>query len=231
MCKMLKVCLFMPVLFTSLWLNAAENQLSDEEKVAEWELLFDGQNISQWRNFKQQTLSEKWQAVGGELILTEKEAGDLVSKKQYADFELQLDWKISEVGNSGILLRADENGEHIYSHALEIQILDNERHPDNKLATRRSGSLYDLQASPESSHKLAEQWNHVRIVFKGMHLQVWQNEVQTVDILIGSKDWDTRLAASKFKTWPDFGLNHVGYIGLQDHGDTVAFKNIKIKAL
>ena len=88
-----------------------------------------------------------------------------------------------------------------------------------------------MQASPPSSHKPAEQWNHVRIVFRGMNLNVWQNDVQTVDILVGSADWQERLANSKFKTWPSFGLNYEGFIGLQDHGDHVAFKNIKIKKL
>lgn len=219
------------VLFLAIKVHAVDNQLSDAEINQGWESLFDGHDLTKWRNFKQQTLSEKWQALNGELTLTEKNAGDIVSKKQYADFELQLDWKVSAVGNSGILLRADETGEYIYSHALEVQILDNERHPDRILTTRRSGSLYDLQASPPESHKPAEQWNHVRIVFKGMHLQVWQNAVQTVDMLIGSDDWNTRLAASKFKTWPNFGVNKVGHIGLQDHDDVVAFKNIKIKAL
>lgn len=226
-----KFTVLMCILLLPLGVSANDNELSKAEQTEGWELLFNGNDLSHWRNFKKADLNPKWQAVQGELILTAKDAGDLVSKKQYADFELQLDWKVSEVGNSGILLRADELGDYVYSHALEVQILDNERHPDSKLATRRSGSLYDLQASPSESHKTAEQWNHVRIVFQGMHLQVWQNDVQTIDLLIGSEDWNTRLAASKFNTWPDFGVNKMGYIGLQDHGDVVAFKNIKIKAL
>jgi hypothetical protein len=226
-----KVGLLLSALLLSVSLGAQENQLSVTEKAEGWELLFNGHDVSQWRNFKQEVLNNKWQAVQGELTLTAKDAGDIVSKKQYADFELKLDWRISAVGNSGILLRADESGDYIYSHAVEVQILDNERHPDSKLTTRRSGSLYDLQASPPQSHKPAEEWNHVRIVFKGRQLQVWQNEVQTVDMLIGSEDWNARLAKSKFKTWPDFGVNRVGFIGLQDHGDVVAFKNLKIKTL
>jgi hypothetical protein len=208
-----------------------DNVLTETEIDEGWSLLFDGTDLSQWRNFKRLGLSSKWQAIEGEMRLIAKDAGDIVSQKAYRDFELQLDWNISAAGNSGIFLRVDEDAEYSYSHAVEIQILDNDRHPDSKLSTRRSGSLYDLQASPPSSHKPAEQWNHVRIVFQGMALSVWQNNVQTVDILLGSPDWQERLANSKFKTWPSFGLNQEGFIGLQDHGDHVAFKNIKIKIL
>tara|TARA_R110002153_G_scaffold199107_2_gene352561 strand:+ start:548 stop:1255 length:708 start_codon:yes stop_codon:yes gene_type:complete len=212
-------------------LLSQDNVLTQTEIQEGWSLMFDGADLSQWRNFKRSDLSSKWQAIEGEMRLNAKDAGDIVSKNAYRDFELQLDWNISSAGNSGIFLRVDEDAQYVYSHALEVQILDNEHHPDSKLSTRRSGSLYDLQASPPSSHKPAEQWNHVRIVFRGMNLNVWQNDVQTVDILVGSADWQDRLANSKFKTWPSFGLNYEGFIGLQDHGDHVAFKNIKIKKL
>lgn len=209
----------------------ATTQTNKSETPSNWHDLFDGSSVDNWRTYQQSDIAPGWRIIGDELVLSEKNAGDIISRTQYADFELQLDWNVAEGGNSGIFVRADERGKHIYSHALEIQILDNQRHPDSKLATRRSGSLYDLQASSAASQLPAEQWNHVRIVFKGTHLQVWQNSVQTVDIQIGSQAWQKALAQSKFKDWPNYGLNTQGYIGLQDHGDRVAFKNIKIKSL
>ena len=124
---------------------------------------------------------------------------------------------------------ADEVGEHIYSHAPEEQILDNERHSDNKFASHLSGSLYDIIASPVESQKVAGQWNQVRILLVNKSLKVWQNHVLTVDIVIGSKKWHDLVAKSKFKDWQGFASTDVGHIGLQDHSDPVAFKNIKIK--
>lgn len=219
------VCSFM------LSANHHDNSLTKDEKDAGWELLFNGKDMSQWRNFKSESLSPKWQIIDGAMVLSEKGGGDILTLKQYQDFELLLEWKIAEVGNSGIFILADEKGQHIYSHAPEVQILDNERHPDNKVDSRLSGSMYDMLASPKSSHKPAGEWNHIRIKLNDMHLQVWQNDINTLSIVIGSSGWDKLVASSKFATWQGFGKNKSGHIGLQDHGDIVAFKNIKIRAL
>ena len=106
----------------------------------------------------------------------------------------KLDWKISEVGNSGIFVLVDEQGPHIYSHAPEIQLLDNERHSDNKIDSHLSGSLYDLIASPPSSHRIAGEWNSITIRLQDRQLQVWQNNVKTTDIVIGSEQWQQLVA-------------------------------------
>ncbi|MBN7819253.1 DUF1080 domain-containing protein [Bowmanella yangjiangensis] len=211
--------------------SAADNQLSEKEKAEGWELLFDGQDLSQWRNFKRDTLSDKWQAKDGVLQLSGAGGGDILTKKTYENFELQVDWKISAGGNSGIFVLVDETGNAIYSHAPEIQILDDARHSDNKIDSHRSGSLYDLLAAPASAQKPAENWNHVVIRLEQGHLQVWQNDVVTTSIVIGSSSWNTLMAASKFANWDGFAKQHSGHIGLQDHGDPVYFKNIKIKEL
>ncbi|MEQ9023287.1 MAG: DUF1080 domain-containing protein [Pseudomonadales bacterium] len=209
--------------------HAGDNQLTDAEKTTGWRLLFDGHSMSQWRNYQQTGLSEKWQVKSGEMVLTEAGGGDILTKESFDNYELKIDWKISEVGNSGIFVMVDEEGPQIYSHAPEIQLLDNENHWDNKFDNRLSGSLYDLIASPKSSHKKAGEWNQVRILLEDTHLQVWQNQVQTVDIHIGSEQWDRLVAESKFATWEGFGQNAGGHIGLQDHGDVVSFKNIKVR--
>ena len=112
-----------------------------------------------------------------------------------------LEWNISLAGNSGVFVMADETGDYIYSHAPEIQIIDNERHPDTQVASHLSGSLYDLIASPADAHKPAGQWNQVRIKLLDNHLSVWQNNVLTTDILINSDEWKQLVQKSKFKNW------------------------------
>jgi hypothetical protein len=218
---------------------AQDNTLTAAERAAGWQLLFDGRDISHWRNFKRQGISDKWMAEDGAMTLSAGGGGDILTKQKFKDFDLRLEWKISAGGNSGILILVDEEGKQIYSHAPEIQILDNERHSDNSQASHLSGSLYDMVASPIESHKPAGEWNQVRIVFQAGRIQVWQNAVATVDIEIGSSAWNTALAASKFGSWwggllgdwEGFAEAREGYIGLQDHGDKVAFRNIKIKEL
>lgn len=210
--------------------KTADNQLSKEEQKAGWQLLFNGHDMSHWRNFKSDTLSSKWIIDDGAMLLTQG-GGDILTKKSYENFDLKLDWKISEVGNSGIFVLADELGKYIYSHAPEIQIIDNERHSDTEIDSHLSGSIYDLLTAPTAAHKPAMQWNTVRIKMLNNHLQVWQNGVSTASIVVGSSTWNTLVKNSKFATWPNFATSKKGRIGLQDHGDKVWFKNIKIKEL
>ena len=215
----------------SLSAGAADNQLTSQEQADGWQLLFDGKDRTQWRNFKQTGISELWQIEDGALKLAGKGGGDILTKATFDNFELKLDWKIAESGNSGVFVRVNETGNTIYAQAPEIQILDNERHPDNKLPSHRSGSLYDMIASPPASHKIAGQWNQLTIRLQQDQLTVWQNGVQTAAIKIGDSRWQQLLSTSKFATWPGFAATKKGHIGLQDHGDTVWFKNIKIKEL
>lgn len=210
---------------------AGENRLSSQEIAEGWKLLFDGKDFSQWRNFKKNDIDDKWIVDDEAMHLTGAGGGDILTKESYKNFELLIDWKISVAGNSGIFILADETGKQIYSHAPEIQILDNERHSDNKIDSHLSGSLYDMIASPKKSHKPAGKWNNVKILLNNGHLKVWQNQIQIVDIKIGSDQWNTLVANSKFATWKGFGVNSEGHIGLQDHSDPVWFKNIKIREL
>jgi len=210
---------------------APDNSLTAKEKSEGWSLLFNGKDMSQWKNFKKDTISPKWIISENCMVLTGRGGGDLITKKQYTNFDLKLEWKISEKGNSGIFIMADEKGKRIYSHAPEIQILDNERHNDRKKPNHRSGSLYDMITSPAESHKIAGKWNQVRIVIKDKNLKVWQNGIVTAEVTIDSPKWKELLGKSKFKSWSGFGKNTSGQIGLQDHGDKVSFKNLKIKAL
>ena len=207
------------------------NTLTEEEQAAGWQLLFNGEDMAQWRNFKKDSLHKKWVVQDGTMTLTKKGGGDIVTREQYGEFELQLEWKISEGGNSGIFVLVSEDGRKVYSKAPEIQILDNERHSDRKDPTHRSGSLYDLIAAPTESFRAAGQWNQVRIRLEDRRLQAWQNGVQTTDIVIGSERWNELVAGSKFASWEGFGEANQGYIGLQDHGDVVHFRNLKVLPL
>jgi hypothetical protein len=229
--SLLKTNVMLFALITPSLVLAQDNTLSKAEQAQGWQLLFNGQNMEQWRNFKKPDLNDKWRVENGEMKLVDKGSGDILTKKAYQNFDLRLEWKISIAGNSGIFIMADEIGEYIYSHAPEVQILDNERHSDNKVDSHLSGSLYGIIASPIDSQKTAEQWNQVRILLNKNTLKVWQNNVMTVDVLVGKEQWQNLLSKSKFKNWQGFGLTEVGHIGLQDHGDPVAFKNIKIKVL
>lgn len=230
MFKSLKALTLMLTVSSCALANAADNQLTQQEKQAGWQLLFDGKDMSQWRNFKSESLNPAWVIEDGAMTLT-KGGGDLLTKKQYQNFELQIDWKISTKGNSGIFVLADETGQMIYSHAPEIQIIDNEEHPDTEIDSHLAGSIYDLFAAPVAAHKPANSWNYVRIKMQDNHLQVWQNGISTTSIVIGSTTWNTLVKGSKFATWKNFATAEQGHIGLQDHGDKVWFKNIKIKEL
>jgi len=210
---------------------AEDNTLTDTEKKEGWMLLFDGKSMDQWKNFKKDGISEKWQIKDGAMVLTGKGGGDVMTKKTYKNFDFKLEWKISEGGNSGIFILADEKGPQIYTHAPEIQILDNEKHSDRSKPNHRSGSLYDMITSPPESHKKAGEWNQVRILLKDKMLKVWQNGILTAEVTIGSSKWNELLANSKFKNWKGFAANEAGALGLQDHGDVVSFKNLKIKVL
>ncbi|MBB1386049.1 DUF1080 domain-containing protein [Pseudoalteromonas sp. SG45-5] len=230
MFKSIQILSLAVALSSSAYAHTVDNQLTNEEQKAGWQLLFNGQDMSHWRNFKSDEISPQWVITDGAMMLT-KGGGDILTKKMYRNFDLKIDWKISTKGNSGIFVLADELGSMIYSHAPEVQIIDNEEHPDNEIDSHLSGSIYDLFAAPKAAHKPANTWNKVRIQMRDKHLQVWQNGISTLSIVIGSTTWDTLVKKSKFSTWLNFATADRGHIGLQDHGDKVWFKNIKIKEL
>ena len=210
---------------------AKENSLTEVEQAEGWKLLFNGRDMSQWRNYQKDRVNKKWIVYDGAMVITGKGAGDLITRKKHRNFDLRLEWQISVGGNSGLFILSDEETRVIYMHAPEIQFLDNERHPDNKQDNHLSGSLYDMIASPAASHRKAGEWNQLRILLEDKALTVWQNSEVTAEVTIGSEAWNDLVAQSKFKNWQGFGANDEGFIGLQDHGDQISFRNIKIKSL
>ncbi len=210
--------------------EAMLNTLTAEEEAAGWRLLFDGKTTAGWRGYKQQGMPEGWQVVDGALTRV-GQAGDIVTVEQFQDFELTLEWMVEPGGNSGIFFRASEDTDWIYQNAPEMQVLDDAAHQDGLQRETAAGSNYALHPAPEGVVKPAGEWNSVRIVVRGNHVEQWMNGVKVVEYELGSADWEQRVANSKFSAWPRYGRNPRGHIGLQDHGDRVAFRNIKIREL
>lgn len=209
----------------------ADNTLTAAEKTAGWKLLFDGKAISGWHIYQKKGTTTGWSAVNGELTRT-AQGGDLVTDDQYADFELSIDWKIAPKGNSGIFYRGLETEERIYYTAPEYQVLDNDGHPDAKNGPDRfAGANYDLIPPSKNVCHPAGQWNSTRIVVKGAHVEHWLNGEKVVEYEFWTPEWKELVANNKFKAWPSYGMAKTGHIALQDHGNTVAFKNIKIRVL
>ncbi len=223
--------------------EAEPNSLTAEEQEQGFVLLFDGESTEGWRSYAGESFPEEgWVIEDGQLYLKGAgtgeaggQGGDIIYDKQYKDFHLKLDWKISSGGNSGIFYLAQElEGEPIWKSAPEMQILDNERHIDAGLGVdgnRKAGSLYDLiPAEPQNANPAGE-WNSVEImVYRGTVIHRMNGEV-VVEYHLGTSDWENMIDNSKFADFEQFGTATEGYIGLQDHGDDVWFRNIKIREL
>ncbi|MGH7582387.1 MAG: 3-keto-disaccharide hydrolase [Gemmatimonadales bacterium] len=201
----------------------------DTMRAKGWITLFDGRTLTGWHDYQQALgVTTGWTVDSG-TIRTDGDAADLVSDQQYGSFELDLEWKVAPGANSGIFYWANEGTAHIYENAPEMQVLDNAGHPDGKSPLTAAGSLYDLYPAPISVAKPAGEWNQVRIVAHGSKVEQWLNGTRVVDVNFDSKEMRDRIAASKFKAWETFGKSHRGHIGLQSHGGTVWFRNIRIK--
>ncbi len=210
---------------------AAEmNVLSAEEAAAGWQLLFDGQSTEGWRNYQASTTSPGWRVVDGTLARVD-EAGDLVTVAQYGDFELQLEWRLETGGNSGLFIRAGEDDPYIFMSAPEVQMLDDANHRDGQSPLTSAGSNYGLHPVQPGITLAAGHWNRVRVLVDDDLVVQWLNGQEVVRYELGSADWRQRVQDSKFAAWPNYGKLRRGHIGLQDHGDPVAFRNIKIRIL
>jgi hypothetical protein len=197
--------------------------------------LFNGKTLDGWHTYLKSDATPAWTVVNGTIQLNPKAKGqgDLLTDKEYEDFELSLEWNISEGGNSGLIFGVHEDPafHNTYDSGLEMQILDNKNAEDNKKANHLAGSLYDMKAPSQDAAKPAGQWNSAKLRKRNGHLTFWLNGVKTVETQIGSTEWQTMLENSKFKTWKNFAKYPKGHIALQDHGHEVAFRNIKIKQL
>jgi hypothetical protein len=196
-----------------------------------WRILFDGSSLDAWRGYQSDAIPAAWHITDGTLA-KDVPVADIVSKDEFGDFELQLEWKIGEAGNSGIFYRGTEEYDHIYWTAPEYQLLDDEKAADNKTRLTCAGAAYGLYPSPAGHLKPVGQWNSTRIVAKGAHVEHWLNGVKLLEYELWSPDWEAKVKASKFSVWPNYGRARKGHFALQgDHDGTLAFRNIRVREL
>jgi len=223
--------------------NTTDNTLSKKEKAAGWKLLWDGKTTEGWRGAKLTTFpKDGWIIDNGILKVLESggresaNGGDIVTVKKYKNFDLKVDFKITPGANSGIKYFVDTelNKGEGSSIGCEFQILDDDLHPDAKLGVagnRTCASLYDLIPAPDNKPMNKEGWNTALIKVRGNHVEHWLNGVKVVEYERSNQMWRALVAYSKYKDWPAFGEAVEGNILLQDHGDEVWFKNIKIREI
>lgn len=206
------------------------NRLTAEERQEGWQLLFDGRTTAGWRGYRQKGVPKGWVVEEGSLV---RRAGgaDLITIRSYRDFELALEWKVSSGGNSGILYRVTEDAKETYESGPEMQVLDDAKHADGASRLTSAGACYGLYPAPAGVVHPAGEWNKVRIVVKGNLVEHWLNDVKVVEYELLSPDWEAKVAASKFSQWKGYGRASGGHIALQDHGDEVEYRSIRLREL
>ncbi len=203
------------------------NSLTDAEKAAGWKLLFDGKTTSGWRNFKKESIGPGWKVEDGTLVRKEGGAGDIITTDQYDSFELVLEYNISKGGNSGLMYHVSEAEKSPWMTGPEIQIQDNKDGHD----PQKAGWLYQLYSSDKDATKAPGEWNQLRVLITPEKCEQYMNGEKYCEYVKGSDDWNERVTKSKFAKMPDFGKPIIGHICLQDHGNLVSFRNIKIRSI
>jgi len=207
-----------------------------------WITLFDGKTTNGWHTYGQPKAGEAWKVTDGAITLdTAKKAGwqvkgggDLVTDQEFENYDLKLEWKIAKNGNSGIIINIKEDTtkyKQTWMTGPEMQVLDNNGHPDAKIIKHRAGDLYDLISSSKETVKPANEWNEVEIMSNKGKLDLFLNGTNIVSTTMWDDGWKKLIAGSKFADMKDFGTFHSGKIALQDHGNGVSFRNIRIRKL
>jgi hypothetical protein len=212
---------------------ALPNELTRSERQEHFRPLFDGKTSQGWRGFKKDAFpAQGWEIVDGALHAKEHGGGgDLVTVDEFGDFDLRFEWKVAPGSNSGVMYRTGEQTDAPYMTAPEYQVLDDDKHPDGKDPRTAAAALYGLYPCSNKALHAVGQWNSGRIVVRGNHAEHWLNGVKGVEAELDSADWKQKVAASKFAAWPLFGTLAKGRIDLQDHGDEVWYRSIRIREL
>lgn len=210
-----------------------------QQTPGEWIELFNGDNLDGWRSYGEATPRPAWIVEDGAIVLdaddytTTMTGGDLITDDQYENFELELEWKISSGGNSGIFFGVREiEGQNVaYETGIEMQVLDDDNHADGGNAETSAGACYALYAPSKNVVRPVGQYNKVRLIVRNAHVEHWLNGQKIVEYEIDSEDWASRIAASKFADWKHFARYRKGHIALQDHTDRVWYRNIRLREL
>jgi hypothetical protein len=197
---------------------------------AEWVSLFNGTTISHWRGYQQDTVPAGWKVVDG-AITRVGDAVDLVTREQYANFEFAFEWKVPPAGNSGVLFRVTEEFERTHHTGPEYQVLDNTLHADGESPLTSAAANYALHAPTRDATRPAGQWNEGRLVVSGAHVEHWLNGEKVVEYELWTPEWKALVKASKFDEWPTYGMRTTGGLVLQNHGDAVAYRNLRVRRL
>jgi len=206
------------------------NQLAVKDESG-WRSLFDGRNLDAWKGYKTDKVPAGWRIAGGTLT-KDGRVEDIVSKDEFGNFELEMDWRIGEAGNSGIFYRGTEEYDHIYWSGPEYQLLDDLKAEDNKTRFTCAGAVYAIFPSPAGHLKPLGDWNAARIVASGAHVEHWLNGTKLVEYELGSPVWEAMVRSSKFAAYPNYGRAARGHIAMQgDHAGALAFRNIRIREL
>ena len=208
--------------------TAGTTAAAGAEAFGEWRPLFDGRSLAGWRGFRSEAPPAGWQAVDGSLVRTGG-GGDLLTEEEFDDFELSLDWKVEPGGNSGVMFRVSRDGDETYHTGPEMQVLDDAGHADGRSRLTAAGSAYGLYPAPEGVVRPAGEWNEARLLVRGSHVEQWLNGTKTAEYELGSPDWERRVRESKFAAWPQYGRVPRGHLVLQDHGDRVEYRNVRIR--
>jgi hypothetical protein len=210
--------------------GAAMTAQTAGESESGWRSLFDGSTTAGWRGYKRSDVPAGWRVVDGALTRIGA-GGDIITTDQFGNFELSLEWKVQPRGNSGVFYRVTEEGDQTYFTGPEMQVLDDAGHADGQSRLTSAGANYGLYPAPAGVVRPAGQWNEARVLANGAHVEHWLNGTKVVEYELWSPEWEKKVKESKFAAWPKYGRATRGHIGLQDHGDTVAFRNIKIRVL
>ncbi len=213
-----------------------DNNLSKEEQKQSWKLLFNGKTMEGWRTY-QNKAADSWSVNDGVLYCKGSETNksdkrsDLITEDQFENFDLDIDWKISSQGNSGIMYMVTEEFPAAYLSGPEYQLIDDNNFPEKLEDWQKTGANYAMDPAPEAVTKQVGEWNHTEIIVNKGHVQHWLNGKKIVEYDLWTDEWKKKKMAGKWKDAPGYGLSKKGHIALQDHGSEAWFKNIKIKEL
>lgn len=223
----------------------AQNTLTPEEAREGWKLLFDGKSLAGWRNYKKQTIGKGWIVDSAQQAIylnvsklvdghwQAEDGGDILTADAYENYELQIEWRIDTCGNSGVIYNVveDPKADYVWHTGPEMQVLDNKCHPDAKIIKHRAGDLYDMISCSKETVRPALEWNQAKLIQNKGKVEHWLNGEKVVEYDMNTPAWKEMIAKSKFKDMPLFGKSMKGHLALQDHGNKVWYRNIKIKQL